>query len=60
MVEGLFVLFVDRANEGITVGEAIACLWPGRMADESTQSLYQMSYKRLMDTHSNALIHCFI
>ena len=49
-VEELFALFVDRANEGISVGEAIACLWPGRMADESTQSLYRMTYKRLMDT----------
>lgn len=49
-VEELFALFVDRGNEGVTVGEAIACLWPGRTADENTQSLYRVTYKRLMDT----------
>lgn len=49
-VEELFALLVDRGSEGITKGEAIACLWPGRMADENTQSLYRVTYKRLLDT----------
>ncbi len=48
-VEELFALFVDRGSEGLTTGEAIACLWPGRMADENTQSLYRMTYKRMVD-----------
>lgn len=48
-VEELFALLVDRGDEGVTVGEAIACLWPSRMSDEGTQSLYRMTYKRLMD-----------
>ncbi len=48
--EELFALLVDRGNGGITVGEAIACLWPGRTNDENTQSLYRMTYKRLIDS----------
>lgn len=46
--EELLALLVDRADAGITAGEAIACLWPGRLADESTQSLYRMTFHRLM------------
>lgn len=47
--EELLALLVDRGNGGLTSGEAIACLWPGRTSDISTQSLYRMTCKRLMD-----------
>lgn len=47
--EELLALLVDRGQAGITSGEAIACLWPGRVADGSSQSLYRMTFKRLMD-----------
>lgn len=47
--EELLALLVDRADAGITAGEAIACLWPGRPADESTQSLYRVTFHRLME-----------
>ena len=49
-VEELFAFFVDRGDEGVSAGEAIACLWPGRNADENTRALYRVTYKRLMDT----------
>ena len=49
-VEELFAVFVDRGSEGVTAGEAISCLWPERVADDSTRSLYRMTYKRLLDT----------
>lgn len=47
--EELLALLVDRGRAGITAGEAIACLWPERSNDVNTQSLYRMTYKRLMD-----------
>ena len=47
--EELLALLVDRAEAGVTVGEAIACLWPERNNDENTQSLYRVTFKRLMD-----------
>ena len=49
-VEEMFALLVDRGSEGVTTGEVIACLWPGRAADESTQSLSRVTFKRMMDT----------
>lgn len=47
--EELLALLVDRGSAGITAGEAIACLWPGRTNDENTQSLFRMTYKRMID-----------
>lgn len=49
-VEELFAFFVDRGGEGVTTGEAISCLWPERTADGNTQSLYRMTYKRMLDS----------
>ncbi|MGN0465792.1 MAG: response regulator [Lachnospiraceae bacterium] len=47
--EELFAFFVDKGNSGVTAGEAISCLWPERLADESLHSLYRMTYKRMYD-----------
>lgn len=47
--EELLALLVDRAGAGVTAGEAIACLWPGRPADENTQTLYRVTFHRLME-----------
>lgn len=47
--EELLALLVDRGSAGVSTGEAIACLWPGRTNDESTQSLCRVTYKRMMD-----------
>ena len=44
----LFALLVDRGDSGITTGEAIACLWPERPNDAGIQSLFRMTYKRLL------------
>ena len=52
--EELLALLVDRAEAGVTVGEAIACLWPERTNDENTQSLYRVTLKRLMDALKEA------
>lgn len=45
----MFALLVDRGENGTTVGECIACLWPERANDAGTQSLVRMTYKRLLD-----------
>lgn len=47
--EELLALLVDRAEAGLTAGEAIACLWPGRPADENTQTLYRVTFHRLTE-----------
>lgn len=47
--EELLALLVDHGKAGVTSGEAISCLWPGRVSDVSTQSLYRMTYKRMID-----------
>lgn len=47
--EELMALLVDRAEAGVTAGEAIACLWPGRPADENTQTLYRVTFHRLLE-----------
>lgn len=47
--EELLALLVDRGRAGVTAGEAIACLWPEKTDDESTHSLYRMTFKRLLD-----------
>ena len=43
----LLALLTDRGTHGLTTGEGIACLWPDRPSDSSTQSLFRMTYKRL-------------
>ena len=50
----LFALLVDRGKTGITTGEGIACLWPGKSNDASAQSLMRMTYKRLADALQEA------
>lgn len=45
----LMALLVDRAQAGLSSGEAISCLWPDRPADESTQILYRVTFHRLME-----------
>lgn len=46
----MLALLVDRGENGFTTGEGIACLWPERSKDASTQSLLRMTYKRLLDS----------
>lgn len=50
----LLALLVDRGDRGFTASEGIACLWPDRASDTSTQSLLRMTYKRLLATLENA------
>lgn len=45
----LLALLVDRGEAGLTTGEAIACLWQDRCADEKTQTLYRVTFYQLMD-----------
>ena len=45
----LLALLVDHGATGITAGEAIACLWPGRPADEKTQTLYRVTFHQMLD-----------
>lgn len=52
--EELLALLVDRGTAGLTVGEAIACLWPGRPSDENTQTLYRVTFHRLMEALRDA------
>ena len=47
--EELFALLVDKYETGITSAEAIAYLWPERTNDNNTQSLFRMTFKRMMD-----------
>lgn len=50
----MLALLIDRGEQGLTMGEAIACLWPERNADAGTQSLYRMTWKRLADALEQA------
>lgn len=45
----LLALLVDRGEAGLTTGEAIACLWQERCADDKTQTLYRVTFYQLMD-----------
>lgn len=45
----LLALLVDKGEAGLTTGEAIACLWQDRCADEKTQTLYRVTFYQLMD-----------
>ena len=58
--EELLALLVDHAEAGVTVGEAIACLWPGRPADENTQTLFRVTFHRLIDELKEAGIEYII
>ena len=58
--EELLALLVDRGDAGLTVGEAIACLWSDRSNDENAQALYRVTFKRLMDTLKKWDIDCII
>lgn len=47
--------------DGITLaGEAIACLWPHRPADEKTQTLYRVTFHQLMEELKRAGIENII
>lgn len=46
--EELFALLVDKYESGITSSEAIEYLWPERVNDNNTQSLFRMTFKRMM------------
>lgn len=50
----LLALLVDRGDRGFTASEGIACLWPDRSSDSSSQSLLRMTYKRLLATLESA------
>lgn len=58
--EELLALLVDRAEAGVTAGEAIACLWPERTADENTQTLYRVTFHRMMEALKEAGIEHII
>lgn len=45
----LLALLVDRGEAGLTTGEAIACLWQDRCADEKTQTLFRVTFHQLME-----------
>ena len=48
-VEELLALLVDRGINGITTGEAISYLWPERSNDIKTQTLFRVTFKRLVE-----------
>lgn len=50
----LFALLTDKAEAGISSGEAIACLWPDRLKDEKTQTLYRVTFHQLMEELKDA------
>lgn len=50
----MLALLVEYGETGLSIGEAIACLWPDRPADSGTRSLYRMTWKRLMDALEGA------
>lgn len=50
----MLALLVDRGEMGFNVGDAIACLWPDKAADNSTRSLCRMTWKRLVDALDSA------
>ncbi len=49
-VEELLALLVDRAEAGVSVGDAISAMWPDRPSDDTSRSLYRNTSKRLIDT----------
>lgn len=47
--EELLALLVDRAEAGLTTGEAIAYLWPNRPEDDNSKTLYRVTFHRMME-----------
>ena len=47
--EELLALLVDRAEAGLTTGEALAYLWPNRPEDENTKTLYRVTFYRMLE-----------
>ena len=45
----MLALLVDRGSHGLTTGEGIAYLWPDKPNDANAQSLFRVTYKRLVD-----------
>lgn len=45
----LFALLVEKGTIGLSAREGIAYLWPDRPNDTNTQSLFRVTYKRLVD-----------
>ena len=45
---------VDAGYKGVTTGEGIATLWPDRPNDANTQSLFRMTFKRLVASLEDA------
>lgn len=50
----LFALLVEYGTRGITTAEGIAFLWPDKENDAKTQSLFRMTYKRLVSALEEA------
>lgn len=48
----LFALLVDRGSSGLSPREGISYLWPDRPNDTKTQSLFRVTYKRVVDALS--------
>lgn len=53
-IREMLALLVDCGDRGITAGEGIAYLWPDRPNDANSQSLFRMTYKRLVGTLEDA------
>ena len=45
----LFALLVDRGHSGLSSREGTAYLWPESVNEPKTQSLFRMTYKRMVD-----------
>ncbi|MDO4745698.1 MAG: response regulator [Bacillota bacterium] len=50
----LFALLVEKGTSGLSPREGIAYLWPDRPNEENTQSLFRVTYKRVVDALSEA------
>ena len=59
-VEELLALLVDRGENGLTTGDAITHLWPERSNDIKTQTLFRVTFKRLLGTLSELEVEYII
>ncbi len=50
----LLALLVDRGSSGLSSREGIAYLWPDKPNDAKTQSLFRVTYKRVVDALAEA------
>lgn len=50
----LFAVLIEYGERGITTSEGIAYLWPDRPNDANAQSLFRVTYKRLLDALDSA------